>query len=66
MSKVVLRTDATFGLKVKIGDKVRRGREIGTEPAAQCPVASPISGVIKSVSFDPESHEFLVVVSSTK
>ena len=66
MSKVVLRTDATFGLKVKIGDKVRRGREIGTEPNTQCPSTSPISGVIKSVSFDPESHEFLVVVSSTK
>ena len=66
MSKVVLRTDATFGLKVKIGDEVRRGREIGTEPDAKCPAASPIRGVVKSVSFDPESHEFLVVVSSTK
>ena len=66
MSKVVLRTDATFGLKVKIGDKVRRGQKIGTEPSAKCPAASPISGVIKSVSFDPESHEFLVVVLSAK
>ncbi len=66
MSEVVLRTDATFGLKVKIGDKVRRGQKIGTEPAAQCPAASPISGVIKSFSFDFESHEFLVVISSTK
>lgn len=66
MSEVVLRTDATFGLKVKIGDKVRRGQKIGTEPTAQCPVASPISGVVKSVSFDPKSHEFLVVISSTK
>ena len=66
MSEVVLRTDATFGLKVKIGDKVRQGREIGTEPDAQCPVASPISGVVRSISFDSESHEFLVVVLSAK
>jgi Na+-translocating ferredoxin:NAD+ oxidoreductase RnfC subunit len=66
MSEVVLRTDATFGLKVKIGDKVRKGRKIGTEPNTQCSVASPIRGVVKSVSFDSESHEFLVVVSSTK
>jgi len=66
MSEVVLRTDATFGLKVKIGDKIHKGREVGIEPTAQCPVASPISGVVKSVSFDSESHEFLVVISSTK
>jgi len=66
MSEVVLRTDATFGLKVKIGEKVRKGQEIGTEPDAQCPVASPISGVVRSISFDSESHEFLVVVLSAK
>ncbi len=66
MSEVVLRTDATFGLKVKIGDEVHRGQKISTEPTAKCPVASPIRGVVKSVSFDPESHEFLVVVSSTE
>jgi Na+-translocating ferredoxin:NAD+ oxidoreductase RnfC subunit len=66
MTDVILRIDATFGLKVKVGDKVRQGEELGTNADTGYLATCPISGIVKSVSFDPENHEFVVAVSSTK
>jgi len=66
MTEVILRIDATFGLKVKVGDKVRQREDLGKNADTGDSATCPISGLVKSVSFDPENHEFLVVVSSTK
>jgi Na+-translocating ferredoxin:NAD+ oxidoreductase RnfC subunit len=59
-SEVTLRIDATFGLKIKSGDKIYKGQHIGTKQ--QQTVSSPISGTAKSIRFDSENHEFVVVI----
>jgi Na+-translocating ferredoxin:NAD+ oxidoreductase RnfC subunit len=60
-SDTTLRIDATFGLKVKSGDKIHKGQHINTnqEQAA----TSPISGTVKSIHFDPDNHELVIVIS---
>ena len=60
-SDIILRIDATFGLKVKPGDKICKGQHIGTKQEQI--VSSPLSGTAKSIRFDSTNHEFLVVVS---
>ncbi|UCF00320.1 MAG: hypothetical protein JSV82_04440 [Planctomycetota bacterium] len=66
MAEIILRTDATFGLKLKVGDEVRRGDRVGVNSKTGGSVTSPICGAVKIVSFDAESHEFIVVVSAAK
>jgi Na+-translocating ferredoxin:NAD+ oxidoreductase RnfC subunit len=62
-SEVTLRIDATYGLKIKSGDKIHKGQHIGTNQKDA--VISPISGTVKSVRFAPDNHKFLIVVSRT-
>ena len=66
MADTVLRADATFGLKVKVGDTIRPLEKIGSTGGNRCPVTSPVSGIVESISFDPDSHEFVVVISPGK
>ncbi len=58
---ITLRIDATFGLKIRPGDKIRKGQDISTNQKQ--PVTSPESGTVKSINFDNDNHEFLVVIS---
>jgi Na+-translocating ferredoxin:NAD+ oxidoreductase RnfC subunit len=60
-TEITLRADATFGLKVRPGDKIRKGQHINTN--REKAVTSPVSGTVKSVRFDPNHHEFLIVIS---
>lgn len=60
-SEITLRMDATFGLKIRPGDKVRKGQHISTNQEQTA--TSPVSGTVKSIRFDSDNHEFLVVVS---
>jgi Na+-translocating ferredoxin:NAD+ oxidoreductase RnfC subunit len=62
-SETTLRIDATHGLKIRPGDKIQEGQHISTNQEQA--VMSPVSGTVKSVRFDPDNHEFLVVVSLT-
>jgi Na+-translocating ferredoxin:NAD+ oxidoreductase RnfC subunit len=62
-SEVTLRIDATYGLKIKSGDKIHKGQYINTNQKDA--VISPVSGTVKSVRFDPDNHEFMIVVSCT-
>lgn len=57
---MTLRIDATYGLKIKSGDKIRRGQYISTH--REDATTSPISGTVKSIHFDAENHEFVIVV----
>jgi len=60
-SDITLRIDATFGLKIKAGDTIYTGQHIGANQEQT--VSSPVSGTAKSIQFDSENHEFLVVIS---
>jgi Na+-translocating ferredoxin:NAD+ oxidoreductase RnfC subunit len=62
-SDITLRIDATYGLKIKAGDKIRKGQRISTNKGQV--VTSPVSGIVKSVHFDSDNHEFVLVVSPT-
>jgi len=61
--EITLRVDATCGLKVRPGDKIRKGQHISANKGQA--VTSPVSGTVKSIRFDSDNHEFLVVISPT-
>jgi Na+-translocating ferredoxin:NAD+ oxidoreductase RnfC subunit len=63
-SDITLRIDATFGLKIKPGDKICKGQNIGIKHEQI--VSSPVSGTAKRIRFDPANHEFMVVVSPAR
>ncbi len=64
MSEVVLKADATFGLKVRVADTVQQGDEIGTKPDTPEALTSPVSGIVKGVSFNAEEHTFEIFIDS--
>jgi len=61
--KTILRVDATYDLMVKVGDRVRRGQRLSHGPSPQVRSAAPAAGVIESIQFDPERHEFVVAIA---
>ncbi|MCK4914431.1 MAG: hypothetical protein KAS69_07565 [Planctomycetes bacterium] len=65
MAEIIIRKDATADLKIKIGDRVCNGRIVSTKTNSACEQLTtlPISGIIKSIRFDGNSHEFIIVVS---
>lgn len=64
--EVILRADATYPLEVKDGDTVRGGETIQKVPDTDEPIVAPVSGTIKSIQFDPASHEFLIVIAPAR
>jgi hypothetical protein len=60
--EVVLKADATFGLKVRVADIVQRGDEIGTKPDTSEALVSPVSGIVEVISFNGEEHTFEVII----
>ena len=57
---ITIRVDATNPPIVAPGDRIDRGQKVCTESdEAICPV----SGTIQSVRFDPEAHEFVILVA---
>ena len=59
--QIVIRIDATYAPQAGPGDRVREGQQV-------CPQAGdrayPTSGTVVSIEFDPEGHEFVIVVAS--
>jgi Na+-translocating ferredoxin:NAD+ oxidoreductase RnfC subunit len=58
--ETILRVGATYDLTVRVGDKVRQGEYtsagLGSESKA------PVSGVVRSIEFDPDDHEFVIAI----
>ena len=69
MAETIIRKDATADLKIKIGDRICSGRIVGAKTDVseyEYLTTLPISGIIKSICFNGNSHEFIIVVSETK
>jgi len=58
--QITIRIDATYQPTVTPGETVCRGQQMCDGRAEP---TSPIPGTIRSVSFDPEAHEFVIVVA---
>ena len=58
--EITIRLDATYHPTVAPGDTVCRGQKMCDGRAEP---TSPISGTVQSVCFDPEAHEFVIVVA---
>jgi len=61
-NETTVQVSAAYHLKVAVGDTVRQGDAICEAPEAHEPTAS-ISGVVKSIQFDPQQHEFVIVIA---
>jgi Na+-translocating ferredoxin:NAD+ oxidoreductase RnfC subunit len=61
--EAILRVSATWHLKLEVGRKVHRGDRIQDGPETDGPATAPVSGVVKSIEFDPGSHEFVIVIA---
>jgi len=57
--QVVIRVEATCSPAAAPGERVRPGQLVC--PESQTP-AYPTSGIVQSVRFDPNAHEFVIVV----
>ena len=60
---IILRVDATYDLTVKVGGRIRQGERLSQNPSAGASAAAPATGVVKSIRFDPERHEFEIVIT---
>jgi hypothetical protein len=65
MNEIVLKVDATFGPKVKIGDKIHRGDIVGVIPNSRRSLRAPVGGIIKEVSFCSQDHSFTIILTQT-
>lgn len=62
MSCVNLQVDATTGVMVRTGANLKEGDPIGMKPNSQEIVRSPVSGVIKFITFDSDTHTLIVTI----
>jgi Na+-translocating ferredoxin:NAD+ oxidoreductase RnfC subunit len=60
--QIILRVEATYDLTVEVGDRVRRGERLSRSPESDATSAAPVAGTVKSIQFDPERHEFVIVI----
>lgn len=57
---LVLHVEASFGVKVKVGDRVKQGEELGMSPNMSGHLVSPVAGSVSDISFNPEDHTFVI------
>ncbi len=55
-SDYVLKVEASFGVKVRVGDRVKKGMELGKNPDKEGTLISPVSGTVSNISFNPKNH----------
>jgi hypothetical protein len=64
--EVILCVDATYNLTVKLGDTVRQGERLSRDLSPGTLSMAPTTGVVRSVQFDPERHEFVIVIAGAQ
>ncbi len=62
MKQIVLTADATCGVDAKVGDHIPAGRRIGVQTETGKPLIAPQSGAVSEIIFDPDRHEFRIVI----
>ncbi len=62
MAAIMLQVEAGPGVKIKVGDKVKKGEKIGISPDQTNLILSPVNGIIEDISFDGQGHLFVVKV----
>jgi Na+-translocating ferredoxin:NAD+ oxidoreductase RnfC subunit len=65
MNETTVRISATWHLTVAVGDVVRRGQKMNEGPQTEESSRAPVSGIVKSIQFDPGPHEFVIVIAPT-
>jgi len=60
---LVLHVEASFGVKVKVGDRVKQGEELGMSPNVGGTLVSPVTGIVSDVSFNPKEHTFVIRIT---
>lgn len=62
MSYVNVQVDATAGVMVRTDVDLKEGDPIGMKPNSREIVRSPVSGVIKFITFDSDTHTLIVTI----
>lgn len=62
----ILKAEATYGLKIKAGDEVRKGETIGLKPSTTEPLISPISGTVNKIVFNGNEHCFEIHIDRSQ
>lgn len=62
MNIITLIVEASTGVLVKKGQKVRQGDEIGMATDFKSKVIIPVDGKVIDCSFNPEDHTFVIQI----
>lgn len=62
MSIITLIIEASTGVLVKKGQKVRQGDEVGRATDFKSKVVAPVDGEVIDCSFNPEDHTFVIKI----
>jgi Na+-translocating ferredoxin:NAD+ oxidoreductase RnfC subunit len=60
--QTIVRVDATGHLRIAEGDRIRRGDTL-SDPSNTQKFTAPVSGVVESIQFDGNTHEFVIVLA---
>lgn len=58
---MIYKVDATFGILVKVGDKVKRGEKLGVSSDLK-DVLVEEEGTVKNILFDGNQHVFIIEI----
>ncbi len=61
--RVRVRVSATYHLNVEVGSTIRQGQKMNEGPETDESSRAPVSGVVRNIRFDPERHEFVLVIA---
>ena len=58
---MIYKVDATFGVLVKIGERVKKGDKLGLSSNLE-EIISEEEGIVKNIIFDGQEHVFIIEI----
>jgi len=58
---MIYKVDATFGVLVKIGERVKKGDKLGLSSELK-EIISEEEGIVKNIIFDGQEHVFIIEI----